>query len=402
MPTPRRIALVSQTPSDADERVLNTLAPALVRRGAIVERVTGFSRAGQRAGGGPGIIEVGLGLLPLSRPNEWSLRLSATRRLLRRWGACRPDLVHLGAKGSLAWAALRAARQLSIPVVLDNRVDGPQARSRPFATSWGPRISGRGNKLQALCDATLVATRSGAAQVTSRGFAQPRVVGHGIDPRLFHPSKRDRSLRERWGAYDEQRVALYVGPLTSDSGARLALETARLMRLRDPHLKMIVVGDGPERKALTREFSEYRFLGSLFSERLAATYASSDLLLFPRRDGAEQSVLAEAMASGIACVAFDQAPTRELIDPGLSGILARETSDEAFARAAGQLAGKQQAIEALGRAARRRAELCPLDAVTNAIETAYVLAQGSAAQRLLEQQSPSLEGRLAPPGSVAY
>src|SRR5262245_26855088 len=57
----------------------------------------------------------------LVRPRRPEFRLgwSATRTLARLWSRSRPDVVHVLTQGPLGWAALRAARQVKVPVISD-------------------------------------------------------------------------------------------------------------------------------------------------------------------------------------------------------------------------------------------------------------------------------------------
>ncbi len=163
------------------------------------------------------------------------------------------------------------------------------------------------------------------------------------------------------------------------------------MRVHDPRLKTVVVGDGPLRRLLAREFPDALFVGELYGERLASTYASGDLLLLPSRTETFGNVVLEAMASGLPVVAFDRAAAGDVVIDGSSGTLARATDDEAFLGAANRLAMDRNRLAVLGRNARRRAEACRWEAVTNALETVYVVAARNRLERLAARvESPGL------------
>ncbi|MDF6753429.1 glycosyltransferase, partial [Escherichia coli] len=59
--------------------------------------------------------------VPIPLYPDLRMGLPARRRLLRAWAAYRPDLVHVATEGPLGWSAIRAARQLGLPVTSDFR-----------------------------------------------------------------------------------------------------------------------------------------------------------------------------------------------------------------------------------------------------------------------------------------
>src|SRR5690606_25504924 len=79
-------------------------------------------------------------------------------------------------------------------------------------------------------------------------------------------------------------------------------------------------------------------------------FASADLFLFPSRSETFGNVTLEAMASGVATVAFDSGAAREHLRDGLHGALVVDESG--FVDAARRLACDDQGRRAMGRAAR--------------------------------------------------
>ncbi|MCO6062775.1 glycosyltransferase, partial [Pseudomonas sp. MOB-449] len=72
-------------------------------------------------------------------------------------------------------------------------------------------------------------------------------------------------------------------------------------------LKLVIVGDGPQRALIQRALPDAIFCGVQRGEELARHYASGDLFLFPSLSETFGNVVLEALASGLAVVAFDQA-----------------------------------------------------------------------------------------------
>jgi glycosyltransferase involved in cell wall biosynthesis len=85
---------------------------------------------------------------------------------------------------------------------------------------------------------------------------------------------------------------------------------------------------------------------------LAAHFASGDVFLFPSTTETYGNVTMEAMASGLAVVAYNYAAAAEHIHHGTSGLLAKFDDAEEFTRLAVGLAGDLGRTKRLGEAAR--------------------------------------------------
>jgi len=114
---------------------------------------------------------------------------------------------------------------------------------------------------------------------------------------------------------------------------------------------MIFVGDGPARADLQAANPDVIFAGLLRGDELSRHYASADLFLFSSLSETFGNVTLEAMASGLATVAFDYGATREHLRDGQHGAAISPGDDEGFIRAAARI-GAQAALFRVGEAAR--------------------------------------------------
>jgi glycosyltransferase involved in cell wall biosynthesis len=124
------------------------------------------------------------------------------------------------------------------------------------------------------------------------------------------------------------------------------------MRQANPRVKLVVVGDGPERVRAQTRYPDAIFVGARYGSDLAAHYASADIFLFPSMSETYGNVTVEALASGLAVVAYRYAAAAEHIRSGENGVAIDYGDREAFIRAAIDLASRQDVRTRLGERAR--------------------------------------------------
>ncbi len=214
----------------------------------------------------------------------------------------------------------------------------------PWVTGWLDGLHRR-------CQATLVPTRELADTLAARGIPNVRVVGRGVDTRLFHPGRRDPECRRRWGQADDALACLYVGRLAPEKNLAVVERAYAAIAARHPRARMIWVGDGPSLPALRATHPDHVFTGPRVGEELAAHYASADLFLFGSLSETWGNVLGEALASGLPVLAYRRAAAEALIRNGENGMTVGPDDAEAFTDAALALAGDVALRQRLGHAA---------------------------------------------------
>ena len=188
-------------------------------------------------------------------------------------------------------------------------------------------------------DTTLVPTRELRDTLAKDGYRNLQVVARGVDTALFHPGKRSEKLRLQWGLVAENDLAvIYVGRISAEKNLPLVLRSFKAMQAINRKLRLILVGDGPVRADLQRQNPEYIFAGMRTGEDLAAHYASGDIFLFPSMTETYGNVTVEAMASGLAVVAYRYAAAAEHIEHERNGLHAEFGNEEEFVVQACKLA----------------------------------------------------------------
>jgi glycosyltransferase involved in cell wall biosynthesis len=269
--------------------------------------------------------------MPIPRYPELKLGLPSKKTLVKTWTVRRPDVVHIATEGPLGWSALQAAKVLKLPVTSDFRTNF-QSYSKHYGVGWLRKpIVAYLRKFHNATSCTMVPTRELQRTLGENGFLNLKVVSRGVDTQLFNLSKRNPMLRQSWGANDQTKVLISVGRMAPEKNLEQVLKTFEAVKHLGPHVKLVMVGDGPLKEQFKQRHPDIIFPGMLLQEDLAAYYASSDLFIFPSQTETFGNVTLEALASGIPVLAFDCAAAKDWVQPNVNGWLVPENNPEGFA-----------------------------------------------------------------------
>jgi glycosyltransferase involved in cell wall biosynthesis len=304
----------------------------------------------------PGVATLLLPSVPVPRYHELRMGVPSAARLKKLWRGDRPDVVHVITEGPLGWSAVRTANALGIPVLSDFHTNFHQYTAhygiglfKPIALRY---LRGLHNRTRM----TLVPTRALADDLGQQGFERLDVLARGVDTDLFHPRRRRPELRASWGAGPADPVLLMVSRIAPEKNLPLALQAFEHARRKVPGTRMVVVGDGPARASTASAYPDVHFAGMRTGEDLAEHYASADIFVFPSLSETFGNVTLEAMASGLAAVAFDYAAAREHIHDGRNGLAIACSDDRGFIDAVAALARDRMRASRLAAAARETAQ----------------------------------------------
>ncbi len=295
------------------------------------------------------VLQRGIGI---PRYDGLKMGLPAKAALLRLWSVKRPDIVHIATEGPLGWSALAAANKLKIPASTDFHTNF-HVYSKHYGFGWlrQPIIAYlRKFHNKALC--TMVPTQGISNELSESGYDNLIIVRRGVDTAHFDPAKRSLELRRQWGAAESDPVMLYVGRLAPEKNLPLVLESFNAIRKIRPTAKLVLVGDGPERQRLQLEHPDHIFAGMRIGDDLATHYASADAFLFPSTSETYGNVTMEAMASGLAVVAYNYAAAAEHIVHGNNGLIADFDNARQFTALALELLNSPTSLKDLGKNAR--------------------------------------------------
>ncbi len=191
------------------------------------------------------------------------------------------------------------------------------------------------------------------------GLPEDRIVTvyHGIDTERFRPARARASLRRRVGLLPEEPVILFAGFVTPRKGIDLLAEVLARVRSR---VTVVTMGKWSRRAlasfdgTIKRLGMNHLALGFVPDVRLPEIYAMADIYASASLLEGFGLPLAEALACGTPCVAFDAGAAREVIGPG-GKVVAPGDVDE-FASVMTSLLTDQALRAELGRRGREHVQ----------------------------------------------
>ena len=262
----------------------------------------------------------------------------------------RPDVVHLASPAVLGAQAVTAAGQFGVPCVAVYQTDLAAYAGRYGFGVAEQAVWRRLARVHAAAARTLAPSAAAVRQLEERGVERVFRWARGVDLERFHPSRRDASLRRAWAPGGELVVG-YVGRLAHEK------ELGLLAAVQDlPGVRLVVVGDGPQRRQLERQLHRARFTGLMTGEDLSAAFASLDVFVHTGAHETFCQTAQEALASGVPVVAPAAGGLLDLVRPGLNGLLFAPGSAEELAECVRTLQQQPALRRRMGEEARRSVE----------------------------------------------
>lgn len=345
-----RVLIVTDTfPPDINgvARTLNTLGEGLARRGNAVRVVTTVAGDG-------GLPREVMHALPLPGYPGLRMGFASARQMVEVIDSFRPDVLYVATETIMGIAAIRAAARRGVPVVSGFHTNFQSYLEDYHLPGMESLAQGVLRTIHNQTARTLTPSSDTATMLERWGIQNVGIMGRGVDTALFGPARRSAELRVQWGADETTPVAIYVGRIAAEKNLQLAVRAFADFRTVQPTARMVFVGDGPRLASLREEHPEFHYAGARVGEDLAAHYASGDVFLFPSISETFGNVVLEAMAAGLAVVAFDYAAPHLLLRAGENGWLAA-FGDEAEYLEQTRLAAAAWNDAALRHAARQTA-----------------------------------------------
>jgi L-malate glycosyltransferase len=186
------------------------------------------------------------------------------------------------------------------------------------------------------------------------------VLYNGIDVDAFGAAVDRSAARRELGVGPDDFVLLQVARLDYLKDHATAVRTLARVVAQAPQVRLVLVGDGPERAGVEAQLhalnvtDKVRFLGTR-ADVARLLHGADAFLLTSISEGIPLTVI-EAMAAGLPVIATDVGGLREVVDDGVTGLLAPAKDDAALASHVLRLAADADLRRAMGDAGRARAK----------------------------------------------
>ncbi len=250
------------------------------------------------------------------------------------------------------------ARLAGVPAVIET-THGPESWRR----SWWKRSFIIDRVIERFVAANIAVSEANREYLVRQKRYPARkiaVIPNGRDLALYAavPDRELCRLRERYGLSREDRVITAVARLEPQKGHRYLLAALPAILRRFPDVKLLLIGDGSLRPELERMAADLKIRENVifagFVSPAAPYYFLAEFIVLPSLYEGMPLVAIEAGAAGKAIVATDVDGTREVVQPGLTGLLVRPADADALADAVGRLLAEPEVALRMGGAAQQR------------------------------------------------
>lgn len=323
-----RIAIFTETFLPATDGVVTRLCRTIEELGRVGDEVMVFAPSNDRPDfyaeariySTPGITFPHYPQIRLAPPHPW------IGKALRDF---QPDVIHVVNPIIHGLGGVYFARRMKIPLVCSYHTNiavyAPYYRLG-FLVNFAKNAT---RYIHNLAQINLCTSSTTMDYLLEEGIKRVRVWPQGVDSRMFSPDRAS----ERWRAkltdgHPEEKLLLFVGRLAPEKH----IELLRTIPESLPGTRLAIVGDGPARENLEKQFAGTRTVltGLLQGEELAGAYASADAFLFPSTTETLGMAMNEALASGLPVIAARSGASHEVMKEGENGLLYEPGSDAAL------------------------------------------------------------------------
>ena len=268
---------------------------------------------------------------------EYRIALPFLRRSIQKdLDAFEPDIVHFTTPSFLGNYAVDYAKKRGLKVMSTYHSHFHSYLEYYFSFLPGGHsaivpLANRMLKVYKESDLTLVPSTSMKEFLLHWGVQpeQLKIWKRGVKKSLFSPDFSSYDWRAKHDLLDKKTI-LFVSRLVRVKAIDVLAEVYKLFDKRNPDVRFVVVGDGPDEDRLKEQMPNAIFTGKKTSEELSMIYASNDVFMFPSVTETFGNVVLEALASGLPVVAAAEGGPLDIVQHEISGYHVTPRQPEAF------------------------------------------------------------------------
>lgn len=305
--------------------------------------------------------------LPLPLQIEVSAAIPVSPFMDRLFPALKPEVVHTHHPVLLGQAAVSKAEEFDLPLVFTfhtqyreytHYVPLPQESVQKFLRE---AVDNWLRDYMRKCQHIVVPSQS-MLDILMRDYglrSRYTIIPTGIDLEPYREADGEW-LRAEMG-WEDERVMISIGRLTQEKNWRTLIQAAALVIRDRPVLRVVILGDGPERKNLedlTSQLgiSQYMtFTGEVPFSQVPQYLKAADFFGFASTSETQGLVTLEALSAGLPVIAVEATGTQDILEHDRQGKLV-EDDPEALAVAIRNLLDDEDQIGRFQSAALERAK----------------------------------------------
>lgn len=248
----------------------------------------------------------------------------------------KPDIIHAHSSYTNGHAANYVSKITGIPSIYELRSlwgesavveDGLSPNSLKYKMVWNL-------ELKAMKQANRVVPISQGIKdaIIKKGIDPDKIdiLPNGVDSKIFVPMEKDCNVLREYGLNDSFVIG-YIGSVRKLEGLSCLIDAFQMIKAKVDNVKLIIVGDGPERENLERQakhlnHSDIIFTGNVPHDKILEYYSVIDLFVFPRINATINHAVTplkplEAMACGKVCLCSNVGGLTELIRDDYNGLV---------------------------------------------------------------------------------
>jgi glycosyltransferase involved in cell wall biosynthesis len=221
------------------------------------------------------------------------------------------------------------------------------------------------------------------ASDAGRGLFGPDIEGHpkyrpmvtAVDLEPFNAQVDSAEVRAQWDIAPNAPVMGHVARFSPYKNHRFLIDIASVLREALPDLRLLLVGDGPERSEVEKQVAEHGLQDAVtftgFQPDVPALMRAMDLFVFPSKWEGLGRVVVEAQAAGLPCLISDAVQPEAEVVPELIRRMPLSAGAEVWAKAAHELLQRKPEVSQSVALARVQASEFSMDESARIIADIY-------------------------------